>query len=95
MPIGSEVSTLLIDVKKSNALTDIASPRTGVESSGKLWCTWSRRHSIDKISRCQCIQELMGERKDMVMRGLHDCNIDVRWGEMKRFSIFIGVMIGQ
>lgn len=72
MPIGSKVSTLLIDVKKSDALTDIASPRTGVKGSGKLWCIWSWRHSIDKIPRCQCIQELMRERKDMVMRGLHD-----------------------
>lgn len=72
MPIGSEVSTLLIDIKKSNALTDIASPRTGVKSSGKLWCNWSWRHFIDKISRCQCIQELMRERKDMIMRCLHD-----------------------
>lgn len=93
MPIGSEVSTLLIDVKESNTLTDIASPRTGVESSGKLWCTWSWRHSIDKISRCQSIQELMRERKDMIMRDLHGGE---RWSGF-RFSLesLIGQWLGQ
>ena len=72
MPIGAEVSALVLDINEYCTETDIARARTGGRLSGRGRSVWARwlwrlRDLIDDVARNKGIKKFSGKREDVVL----------------------------